>query len=120
MTNFLLSKIYSTVCHQESAKCISIGGASMLVCARCAGIYAGALTAGYLTLILITPSINLKVFILSLIPLLIDVFFTFTGVYVYSQILAFATGSIFGIAVYLFLQSELENLFVNNLYPGNE
>jgi uncharacterized membrane protein len=119
MTNFLLSKIYSTVCHQESAKCISIG-ASMLVCARCAGIYAGALTAGLFSLLLIVPSISLKVFMLSLIPLVIDVFFTLTGVYVYSQSLAFATGFIFGNVVYLFLQSELENLFVNNLYPGNE
>jgi uncharacterized membrane protein len=115
-----LSKIYSTVCHQESAKCISIGGWSMLVCARCAGIYAGALTAGYLTLILIAPSISLKVFMLFFIPLLIDMFFTFIGVYVYSQSLAFATGSIFGIAVYLFLQSELENLFSNKLCQANE
>jgi uncharacterized membrane protein len=120
MTNFLLSKIYSTVCHQESAKCISIGGATMLVCARCSGIYAGALTASLFSLLLIVPSISLKVFMLSLIPLVIDVFFTFTGVYVYSQSLAFATGFILGNVVYLFLQSELENLFVNNLYPGNE
>jgi uncharacterized membrane protein len=120
MTNFLLSKIYSTVCHQESAKCISIGGASMLVCARCSGIYAGALTAGLFSLLLIVPSISLKVFMLSLIPLVIDVFFTLTGVYVYSQSLAFTTGFILGNVVYLFLQFELENLFVNNLYPGNE
>jgi uncharacterized membrane protein len=120
MAKFLLLKIYSTVCHQESAKCISIGGASMLVCARCAGIYAGALTAGLLSLILIVPSISRRIFMLSLIPLLIDVFFTFTGVYNYSQGLAFATGLIFGNVVYLFLLSELENLFSNKLYPGNE
>ena len=115
MTNFLLSKIYSTVCHQESAKCISIGGATMLVCSRCAGIYAGAFTAGLFSLILIVPSISRKIFMFSLIPLVIDVFFTLAGIYNYSQSLAFATGFIFGNVVYLFLQSELENLFVNNL-----
>ena len=118
MAKFLLSKIYSSVCHQESAKCISIGGASMLVCARCAGIYFGALTAGLLSLILIVPSISRRIFMLSLIPLLIDVFFTFTGVYNYSQGMAFATGLIFGNVVYLFLLSELENLFSNKLYWG--
>ena len=118
MTNFLLSKIYSTVCHQESAKCISIGSASMLVCARCAGIYSGALTAGLFTLLLIVPSISLKVFMLSLIPLVIDVFFTFTGVYGYSQSLAFATGLVFGGVMYLFLLNELENLFSNKTFSG--
>lgn len=92
----------------------------MLVCARCTGIYAGALTAGLFTLLLIVPSISRKVFMLSLIPLVIDVFFTFTGVYDYSQGLAFATGLFFGSVVYLFLLSELENLFVNKLYLGNE
>ena len=120
MAKFILSKIYSTVCHQESAKCISISGASMLVCARCAGIYAGALTAGLFSLILIVPSISRKVFKFSLIPLVIDVFFTLTGIYNYSQSLAFATGFIFGNVVYLFLLSELENLFSNKLYLGNE
>ena len=120
MAKFLLSKIYSTVCHQESAKCISISGASILVCARCAGIYTGALTAGLLSLVLIVPSISRRIFLLSMIPLVIDVFFTFTGVYNYSQGMAFATGLIFGNVVYLFLLSELENLFSNKLYPGNE
>ena len=120
MAKFLLSKIYSTVCHQESAKCISISGSSMLVCARCAGIYTGALTAGLIGLILIVPSISRRICMLSLMPLLIDVFFTFTGVYNYSQGMAFATGLIFGNVVYLFLLSELENLFSNKLYLGNE
>jgi len=114
--NFLLSRIYSNVCHQESARCISIGNASMLVCARCAGIYSGALIAGLLSLLLIVPSISRRVLILSSIPLAMDVFFTFTGVYNYSQLLAFATGLAFGGIIYLLIVSELENLFSNNIY----
>ena len=120
ISNFLLLRIYSNVCHQESAKCISIGSASMLVCARCAGIYSGALIAGVLSLFMIVPSISRKVFMLSLIPLVIDVFFTLTGAYVYSQSLAFTTGLAFGGIVYLLILSELENLFWNKLYLGNE
>ncbi|MCU0406550.1 MAG: DUF2085 domain-containing protein [Ignavibacteriaceae bacterium] len=85
LSNFLLTKVYSTVCHQESAKCISIGGASMLVCARCAGIYAGALVSGLFSLLTLVRPISTKVLILSVIPLIIDVFFTFTGVYKYSR-----------------------------------
>lgn len=120
MTNFLLSKIYSTVCHQESAKCISIGSTSMLVCARCAGIYAGALIAGLLSLLTNRPSISRRVLIFSSIPLAIDVFLTFTGVYKYSQSLAFTTGLAFGGIVYLLILSELENLFFNKPFKGNE
>jgi uncharacterized membrane protein len=92
----------------------------MLVCARCAGIYSGALIAGVLSLFMIVPSISRKVFMLSLIPLVIDVFFTLTGAYVYSQSLAFTTGLAFGGIVYLLILSELENLFWNKLYLGNE
>jgi len=92
-------------------KCISIGNASMLVCSRCAGIYFGAFTAGLLGLLLIVPSISRRVLLLSTIPLAIDVLFVLTGVYTYSQGIAFATGLVFGGVVYLFLLNELENLF---------
>jgi uncharacterized membrane protein len=120
ISNILLSGVYSKICHQQNAKCITIGGSSMLVCARCAGIYFGAFTAGLLSLFLIVPSISRKVLILSAIPLAIDVFLTFTGVYNYSQGLAFATGLVFGGIVYLLIMSELENLFSNKPFQGNE
>lgn len=107
----LLSRVYSNVCHQENAKCISIGNASMIVCSRCAGIYFGAFTAGLLSLLLIVPSISRRVLILSAIPLGMDVLFVLARVYHYSQGIAFATGLVFGGAVYLFLLNELKNLF---------
>ena len=120
LSSFVLSRIYSNVCHQESAKCILIGSSAMLVCARCAGIYLGALVAGLLSSLLILPSISRRVLILSLIPIAIDVFFTFTGIYSYSQSLAFTTGLAFGGIVYLMVLAELENLFSNKLNMGNE
>ena len=116
----LLSRVYSKICHQESVKCISIGNASMMVCARCAGIYFGSFTAGLLSLLLIVPSISKRVLILSAIPLGMDVLFVLTGFYTYSQSIAFATGLVFGGGVYLFLLNELENLFSNKPYQGNE
>ena len=120
ISNFLLSRIYSSVCHQESAKCISIGSASMLVCARCAGIYLGAFIAGLSSLLIITSLINRRVLILSALPLVIDVLFTFIGVYTYSKSVAFVTGFTFGGVAYLMFISELENLFSNKMYKGNE
>jgi len=115
-----LSRVYSSVCHQESAKCISIGGASMLVCVRCAGIYFGSFTTGLLSLLLIVPSISRRVLLFSAIPLAMDVLFVLTGVYTYSQGIAFVTGLVFGGVVYLFLLNELENLFSNKSFKGNE
>jgi len=92
----------------------------MLVCARCAGIYLGAFIAGFSSFLIITPLISRKVLILSALPLVIDVLFTFIGVYTYSKSVAFITGLTFGGAVYLVFISELENLFSNKLHMGNE
>jgi len=120
ISNMILSRVYSTACHQENVKCISIGNTSMLVCSRCAGIYFGSFTAGLLSLLLIVPSISRRVLILSAIPLGMDVLFVLTGVYTYSQGIAFATGLVFGGVMYLFLLKELENLFSKKTYQGNE
>ena len=119
LSNFLLTRVYSSVCHQENVKCIAIGNASMLVCARCAGIYFGSFTTGLLSLLLIVPSISRRVLLFSAIPLAMDVLLVLTGVYTYSQGIAFATGLVFGGVVYLFLLNELENLFSNKSFKGN-
>ena len=120
LTNYFLKKMYSRVCHQENGKCIIIANDSMLVCARCAGIYFGALITGLLFLFRSIPSLKIKVLIISSIPLLLDVCFTFLGVYKYSQTIAAITGLAFGGVVYLFLLSELENLFSNKSIKRNE
>ena len=114
LTNYFLEKIYSRVCHQENGKCIIIANDSMLVCARCAGIYFGALVIGLLTLIQSFPALKIKVLIIASLPILLDVCFTFLGVYKYSQPIAFFTGLAFGGTVYLFLLSELENFSQTN------
>jgi uncharacterized membrane protein len=111
ISKFVLSRIYSTVCHQESVKCISIEDTTILVCSRCAGIYTGALISGLFSLLVTLPEINKKILIFSTIPLAMDVFFTFTGVYSYSKSVAFSTGLAFGSIIYLLIISELANLF---------
>jgi len=113
LTNYFFTKVYSKVCHQESSKCILIGIEHMLVCARCAGIYFGALIAALFTFFYCIPELRIKVFVIASLPLLLDVCLTFLGVYTYSQTVAFITGLAFGGIVYVFFLSELENFFSN-------
>jgi uncharacterized membrane protein len=114
LLSYLINKIYSTVCHQENFKCISYEGHRMFVCARCTGIYFGAFIAAIVELRFIFPELPLKLLFLSSTPLLLDVIFSTTGVYEYSQIFAFITGIIFGFVLYLFIIKELENFIANN------
>ena len=114
LLSYLINKIYSTVCHQENFKCISYEGHRMFVCARCTGIYFGAFIAAIVELRFIFPELPLKLLFLSSTPLLLDVIFSTTGVYEYSQIFAFITGIIFGFVIYLFIIKELENFIANN------
>ena len=117
---YLVSRVYSTMCHQDAEKCILIKNESMLVCARCAGIYFGAFIIGLVSLIRKQFKINLSTIIIMALPLLADVFLTATGIYVYSQIRAFITGLIFGSMVYIIIISELENLLFTRGVRGNE
>lgn len=56
----------------------------------------------------------------AVLPLLTDVSFTFWEIYDYSQYLALSTGLILGSVLYLFLISEIENLFSKKSLKGNE
>ncbi|MBK9099613.1 MAG: DUF2085 domain-containing protein [bacterium] len=120
ITNFLLIKSYSNLCHQENEKCIVLINQSMLVCARCTGIYLGAFIAGLISLFKKSNEINFnKINIMSL-PMFLDVFFSTIGIYKYSQTLAFITGLAFGGMIYMIVISELENLIINRSVRGNE
>lgn len=120
LTDYFLSTIYSRVCHQVDYKCITLEHKSMLVCARCAGIYSGALISIIFMLFRKMPKLNVKVFIVASLPLLIDVFLTNLNIYNYSQTLAYATGLVFGGILCLFFLTELENLFLNKSINRNE
>ena len=121
LANFLITKIYSTVCHQESTKCISIDNNSMLVCARCAGIYSGALIAAISCLFILRPIAIKNLLLISVIPMLADVLLVSLGIYTYSRFVSFTTGMIFGSIVYLFILSEIEKLILKQIFcSGNE
>lgn len=120
LTNYFLKRIYSPVCHQESSRCINVANHGMLVCARCAGIYFGALVAGITALLFQIPYPKLKYLLIALLPLFFDVIFSSIGIYSYSKILACGTGLIFGYIVFLFLLNETENFFTLKSIKRNE
>jgi uncharacterized membrane protein len=83
----------------------------MLVCARCAGIYFGALVTGLSFFSLKRFQLNAKLLFITLLILCADVLLVIIGIYTYSKTISFTTGLLFGGSVYIYLMKELENFF---------
>lgn len=107
---FFLKNGFSNVCHQQQEKLFEIFGIKLLVCWRCAGIYLGAFAAAFFNL-LITKEVQISnfLFIASSIPMIVDVFLYTSGVYSYSNWLAFSTGIIFAIIAFNYISATFEN-----------
>lgn len=109
----LLHKIYSGVCHQLDYKSFSSFGYHFHVCARCSGIYIGALIGSILTLFYSNQKhLNIKYLYVGALPMLIDVLFQSINIVPYIKISTFVTGLIFGFTVFIFFLSAIENYFL--------
>jgi uncharacterized membrane protein len=113
--------LYSNVCHQDVNKSFACNCIPFLVCARCSGIYFGALISSVVILI---SNIKLKfktkyLYLLS-IPMLLDVFFYSIGIYPYNKFIASSTGFLFGSSIFLYILSALENLLFINQKNNND
>lgn len=108
----ILSRNYSLVCHQSDSVSIFIGDSHLLVCARCAGIYIGAIV---ITIILLFGQLkikhNLKPLIIFSAPLLVDTIAVRIGTYHYSKTIAFITGLLCGAVVIIYILDTIENSF---------
>lgn len=115
LTNILISKFYSPVCHQIPEKTFELFGTHLLVCARCTGIYLGAFVMIAITLLKkqsqSPTDLDLKWFVISSALLLIDVLASTAGIYSYSKLLAFGSGLFFGFVVLNFIQQGLAFTF---------
>jgi uncharacterized membrane protein len=110
--NQLLNYNYSIVCHQSVSSEINFGSAHLLVCARCAGIYLGALL---ISIIMLFNLLKLKLSLIPLLmfsaPLVIDAFAVRLNIYAYSKTMAFITGLMFGAIVLIYILDTIENSF---------
>ena len=117
----LLKHAYGLVCHQIPFKTFYVSGHHFLVCARCSGIYFGALIISLLSLFFL-PKMNfgLKFLYSAMFPMAADVIFTSTGIYAYSKPIAFATGIFFGSVVFVYILAVLENNLLDKKLKNNE
>ncbi|MDO8550456.1 MAG: DUF2085 domain-containing protein [Ignavibacteria bacterium] len=101
---------YDNVCHQDENKLISLNGFNFLVCARCSGIYTGALLSSVLLLLsLKKKEIPLKIFSIASIVLLTDVILNNFLLNSYNKISAFITGLFFGSVCFLVIINMMED-----------
>jgi uncharacterized membrane protein len=93
-------RCFSPICHQYEARSLTIFGHKLAVCARCSGIYFGALIGVLLyPLVRFSKHWSLRMlWIIAGLPMLIDVVLDMVGVHASSIGTRLATGSFFGIA----------------------
>lgn len=113
-------KLYSLVCHQQSAKSFFIGSFKLEVCARCTGIYTGVLFFSAAGLIFGSLRLRDKKWLLySMLPMAADVIFYSAGVYDYSKWIAFSSGLILGSASILYIFTGIEDYFLEFKLSSN-
>lgn len=103
-----LKHTYSIVCHQTEHKLISLDGSSTYLCARCTGIYVGALfMAVSLLMINIKINLSLKPLIITSSIILFDVIFVNVHLCKYRSWIAFTSGFLFGAIIYIYVFNVL-------------
>lgn len=113
----IVAHSYSLVCNQSYTANIFSENSHILVCARCAGIYIGALiTITLLLLSSLRTNLEIKLLFTLCAPMVIDALAVRIGLYPYSKILAMITGVLFGGAMLLYILNTIENsiLMQNN------
>lgn len=83
-----------------------------MVCARCTGIYFGAMITVIFNLIPVTVSISKRMLIYAAVPMLIDIIMINLGVYQYNKVISFITGNIFGASVFIFIFEIIKDYFL--------
>lgn len=108
----LLKQAYSFVCHQVDYKTFKANDIHFLVCARCTGIYFGALIASLVFLFYnINSDLSSKFLFIASVPMLLDIIFYSAGIYNYSVAISFSTGVIFGSTSIVYILIVLQKYF---------
>jgi len=113
---------FGFLCHQLPERSYFIAGHKLAACSRCSGIYLGA------TLTLLVYPLNRslrsvdpparKWLFAAAIPLFVDFFLTFVGVWENTHTTRFVTGFIFGSAVGFYVMPGLVELSLRSWKPS--
>ena len=117
----IFKRVYGTVCHQLDIKTFNFMGHNLFVCARCTGIYLGALLTSFLSIIFFPKlKLGLKLLYAAILPVIFDVVMSSFNFYRYSKYIAFSTGLFFGSVVFLYILETVENYFSSNRINDHE
>lgn len=109
---------FGFLCHQLPERSFFIAGHKLAVCSRCCGIYLGAtLTLLVYPLIRSLRSVDppaRKWLFAASIPLFVDFFLTFVGIWQNTHTTRFVTGFIFGSAVVFYVMPGVVELSLRN------
>jgi uncharacterized membrane protein len=109
--DLIAGKTYSLVCHQDPDKLITSGIYSSKVCARCAGIYSGAvISIAMLLFVKLKKAISIKYLLISSLPIMIDIIFYNIGIYPYSKSIAYGTGILFGSTGFFYITAGIDKI----------
>lgn len=112
LVHHLLKFIYSPVCHQNVERSFTCNHLQFMVCARCTGIYFGAMIAASFNLLPISISISKRFLLYSALPMIFDLLMLNLEVYQYNKLLAFITGNLFGASVFIFIFEIIKDYFL--------
>ena len=110
-SDLYLPRIYSLVCHREDSKSFFVEGNKLEVCARCTGIYAGALLFSIVALVRKIRPRTKKLLYAAFVLMAADVLSYSIGIYSYSKWIALITGLILGSVSILYIFDGIEEYF---------
>lgn len=106
-----VKKSYSLVCHQQPDKLIAAEGHHTLVCARCTGIYLGALLSSLASFFfLFRKKLKIKYLLYAALPMLADVLIHNLGLMPYNKNVVFGTGLLLGSAGFFYFYNGLKTI----------
>ena len=116
--SIVIYQAFGFLCHQLPDRSFFIAGHKLAVCSRCSGIYLGAtLTLLVYPLLKSLRSVRSparKWLFAASIPLFVDFFLTFVGIWQNTHTTRFITGFIFGSAVVFYVMPGVVELSLRN------
>ncbi|KAB2909960.1 MAG: DUF2085 domain-containing protein [Ignavibacteriaceae bacterium] len=109
--------LFSGICHGISDRCFHINGAALPLCARCFGIYSGLFLGSFLSLFLLHFDFQSKKLTqrrylwLALTPIIVHKIVELVGLLSPSVGLAFTTGFVSGLLLFLYISNRFFNKF---------
>lgn len=110
----LIKNFYGSICHQIENRCFFINEKPLFLCARCTGIFTGALI--FLAILSLNKrlrnffdKIPYKIILIFILPMSLDWIINFTFKIETTNFVRFLTGIIFSIMPVYFLNSLLIN-----------